>query len=59
MRIYVEMRRVYGNDMIYPKCPTAKLLAELACHATLTQRDLSVIKKLGYEVIRQAEEIKL
>ena len=59
MKIFVEMKNVYGNDLIYPKCETAKLLAELACHATLTQRDLSVIKRLGYEVIRQAHEIKL
>jgi len=59
MRILVERRNVYGNDMIYPKCETAKLLAKLANHATLTKHDISVIKQLGYEVVSQAQEITL
>lgn len=59
MRIYVEMRMVYGNECIYPKCDTAKLLAKLANHVTLTKQDISTIKQLGYEVVMQANEITL
>jgi len=59
MRILVERRSVYGNEMIYPKCETAKLLAKLANHVTLTKHDISVIKQLGYEVVCLANEITL
>lgn len=58
-RIYVERRMVYGNECIYPKCETAKLLARLANHATLTKQDISTIKQLGYEIVMQAQELIL
>lgn len=59
MKIIVERRNVYGNEMIYPKCETAKLLAELARHTTLTKTDIYTIKQLGYEVVIQAHEYSL
>ena len=59
MRILVERRNVYGHEMIYPKCETAKLLAKLANHVTLTQTDIKVIKQLGYEIVCEAQEMIL
>jgi hypothetical protein len=59
MRIIVERRNVYGNELIYPKCETAKLLAKLANHASLTKSDISVIKQLGYEIVCEAHEMVL
>ena len=49
-KIQITIRNVYGNETAYPVCRQAKLFAELAGHATLTQRDLMLIDSLGYEV---------
>jgi hypothetical protein len=48
MQIYVQIKRHYGAEMIYPDCDKSKLLAELLRQTTLTRRDLGVIKKLGF-----------
>lgn len=50
MKIQVTIKNVYGNDTIYPVCPTAKKLAELAKQKTLTSREINLIKSLGYTV---------
>lgn len=50
MKIQVTIKNVYGNETIYPVCDTAKLLAKLANHKTLTHYDLTLIKQLGYEI---------
>ena len=50
-QIFVTIRNIYGNDMIYPACEQSRLLAELANHKTLTPSDLRIIRKMGYEVL--------
>lgn len=50
MEIKVEIRNVYGNDLIYPVCETAKDLASLAGDKTLTTFSIQLIKKLGYKI---------
>lgn len=50
MEIKVEIRNVYGNDLIYPVCETAKDLAALAGDKTLTTFSIQLIKKLGYKI---------
>ena len=43
--IIVEIKSVYGNEVIYPVCEHAKLFAELAGTKTLTKQAVNVIKK--------------
>ena len=48
--ILVDVRDVYGRETIYPACPTAELLAQLAGTRTLTRAALATIRALGYSV---------
>lgn len=48
--INVEIKTVYGNELIYPLCDQAKLFAELANSKTLTLRHIALIKQMGYTV---------
>lgn len=50
MKITVKIRDVYGNEAVYPACPKAEAFARLANTKTLTERALSEIRALGYEV---------
>ena len=49
-QILVDIRDVYGRETIYPACPTAELLAQLAATKTLTRAALATIRALGYSV---------
>lgn len=51
MTIHVEIKSVYGVEKIYPIDTNAKIFAELVNQKTLTFEDVTLIKKLGYEVI--------
>ena len=51
MEIYVEIKNVYGNDLIYPYCEKAKLFARITNSKTLNKLQINVIKELGYEII--------
>jgi len=48
--ITVEVRNVYGNEMVYPACDTAKLFARIANRTTLNASILNDIAQLGYQV---------
>jgi hypothetical protein len=50
MTIQVQVKNVYGNEMIYPICEQAKLFAKLANTKTLTRQSIELIKALGYAV---------
>ena len=50
--IDVQVREVYGNRTVYPVCPTAQLLAQLAGTRTLTPAALRTIEQLGFTVRR-------
>lgn len=50
MEILVNMRNVYGNDLIYPICEKAKLFAAIAQSRTLSLSTIEAIKALGYRV---------
>ena len=50
MKIQVLIKSVYGVDKIYPQCEKARLFAELTRKVTLDERDLSIVKALGYDV---------
>lgn len=48
--ILVEVRNVYGKDLIYPANHNASLLAKLVGKKTLTAHELEIAKQLGHEV---------
>jgi len=47
---------IYGNKLMYPNCKKSKLLTELTGKKTLDNRDIGIIKVLGYEVLLDASE---
>ena len=57
MNIIVCIRNVYGNELIYPVCDTAKLLAKLAGRKTLGIGDIKTIEALGYVVHVQPQKL--
>lgn len=50
MEIKVQVRSVYGNDLVYPACPDAKRFADIAGTKTLGHGVLCLIEALGYTV---------
>lgn len=59
MSIQVTIRNVYGNETIYPACETAKSFAKLVGQKTLTHRDLTIIKGMGYAIEVQTAKVVL
>jgi hypothetical protein len=53
MKISVKSKEVYGRMLYYPSCIKSKLLAKVKGDKkiTLTDRDLEIIKLLGYEIV--------
>lgn len=49
--IFVTIKKIYGNDVIYPACERAELLAQLAGTKTFTEAAIKTIKALGYTFI--------
>lgn len=48
--VEVEVRNVYGNEMIYPANAAAERFAAIAGKKTLSRADLMNIKALGFAV---------
>lgn len=48
--VKIEVIKVYGNDMIYPKNSAAERFAAIAGKKTFTSQDLANIKALGFTV---------
>lgn len=59
MSIKVQVRSVYGNEVIYPICEKAKLFARLAGTKTLTWQAVQTIKALGYTVAVEQNVVSL
>jgi len=57
MEILVDVKYVYGQELVYPICPTAKLFADMLGTKTLTKQALAYIKKLGYKVAVVQKEL--
>lgn len=58
MEIQIEIKRVYGNVVAYPLCPTAKIFASIAGTSTLTSSTLKKIQSLGYSFICKTYDIQ-
>lgn len=50
MEILVEVKTVYGNQVIYPACDKSRIFAEMLNQKTLTHRDLCKIESLGFTI---------
>ena len=48
--IKVSIKNVYGSDIIYPICDTAKEFASIAGTKSLASRTIKSIRRLGYSV---------
>ena len=56
MEITVKRTKVYGNDVVYPVCDTAICLTMLGDTKTITQRQIGIIKALGYKIVLEQQE---
>jgi len=56
MEITVKRTKVYGNEVVYPVCDTAQCLTMLGDTKTITQRQIGIIKALGYKINLEAQE---
>jgi hypothetical protein len=56
MTIIVRRKQVFGNEVIYPVCDTAICLTMLGDTKTLTQRQIGIIKTLGYKIVLEQQE---
>ena len=45
--IILQVKNVYGNDLIYPSCHIANALIKLKAGKTFSKADLNVFKSLG------------
>lgn len=48
--IVVEVRSVYGKEMVYPICDSARLFALIANKKTLDHATLCMIEALGFTI---------
>tara|TARA_R100001594_G_scaffold6369_1_gene18180 strand:+ start:339 stop:536 length:198 start_codon:yes stop_codon:yes gene_type:complete len=56
-KIRVQIRNVFGNDLIYPMCINSKRFTDLTGSKTLSRNNIKIIKELGFEVDVVAQEI--
>jgi hypothetical protein len=59
LKITVRVRNIYGNKTVYPVCDKAQIFAQLAGHSTLTRATLDGIRRLGYLIEVQQEEVEV
>jgi hypothetical protein len=57
MTITVQIKNVYGNELIYPVCDKAQAFADIACTKTLLPYVIDRIKALGYTITVQPQTL--
>lgn len=50
--IFVRIKNVYGNELIYPNCDTTRLLIKLTGKKTFNYSDINTLKQIGYNVVQ-------
>jgi len=55
--IILEVKNVYGNELIYPSCHIANALIKLKDKKTFNRSDLDVFKSLGMNITWKARTI--
>ena len=56
-KLIVRRQNVFGNELIYPVCNKAKVFAIISGNKTLLPEVIDNIKKLGYTLATEAEQI--
>ena len=59
MNILIEIKNVYGKEVIYPKCEKSTLIAKMLGQKTLTRSNLQYLKEIGFTFKTYNEEFKL
>ena len=54
--IHVEIKNVYGRELIYPINKSAQLLAELAGKKTFDRKDMKIMKEIGFDILVKTQE---
>ena len=55
--IILEVKNVYGNELIYPSCHIANALIKLKDKKTFNRSDLDVFKSLGMNITWKARTV--
>ena len=55
--IILQVKNVYGNDLIYPSCHIANALIKLKDKKTFNKSDLEVFKSLGLSLQWKAGKV--
>ena len=48
MKLSIQVKSVYGRDLIYPCCKKSQLIANMLNVKTLSQSHITKLKQLGY-----------
>ena len=57
MELEIQIKTVYGNELIYPINDKAMLLTRLLKKKTFTVNDLEILQELGYKFKIKAYEV--
>ena len=57
MKALVEIKQVYGNELVYPVNDVAQKLAQLAGTKTLNSNTIQLAKELGFKFTQKQREI--
>jgi hypothetical protein len=57
MSVILDIKNVYGNELIYPVCETSKELLKLTGKKTFNRTDINILKNLGYQITLKSKEI--
>lgn len=50
-KLHLISRNVYGRVLIYPGCMTSRTLVKLTRRLTFDERDLEVLRELGFHIL--------
>ena len=56
--VKIEVRRVYGNDLVYPANEMAENFVRLTGQKTFSHSQLQVIKAMGFQIEQIIKEPK-
>lgn len=56
-KVKVQIKNVYGNELIYPACEQSEIFAKIAGSQTLTQQTIDYMKQLGIQFIIESQTI--
>jgi len=57
MNLIIEIKNVYGNELIYPICDKALKLCSLTGQKTFSKGAISTLKLLGYSFTQKEKAL--